>query len=491
MSCDILRLSQFEVISWTPTEGYHSQPEDITVSIEFSREPDITSVERNFSLTADGTRIKGNFLWSGKKLTFSPLTPLEKNTDYVLSLSADAHDIKGLSMDEAFNREFTTRPENNRPVLISCYPEMNTAVSDPRAEVRLTFSIPVPLNTLYNNVTFNPSMTGSWCLEENGTTAIFTPSEPWTQLKQYEIRFSTSLTANNGMNIGNDFISIFTTGEDHEKPYLLNAKRISNDGSAYELTPDRGYSGAAQLPVENNGWEKDDRLLLIFSKPVDAISVKNYLSAEDASGLVSETPPDYNTEFIFRLDNIPVYESRFTFRIKPGIRDICGNETKDEYIYRIYADGKYSKPPTLTGIRMLMSPNNNTETNLFSAEKDSLFINIPINDVNYPSGVTIQTWIEFYFTTAEGALIDIFSLMELFRIETSNNVITFSPRRIKTDNFSVSLPHPDWENFERLEITGEIKNSTNYGIINFIIGAGLKDSLGNINDKTLRISVIK
>jgi hypothetical protein len=291
------------------------------------------------------------------------------------------------------------------------------------------------------------------------------------------------------MNIGNEFISIFTIGADHEKPFLLNAKRITKDGSVYELAPDKGYSGAAQLPVENNGWEKDDKLLLIFSKPVDGLSVKNYLNVEDAPGLVSETSPGYNTEFIFRFENIPVYESRFTFRIKSGIKDNAGNETKDEYIYRIFANGKYSKPPALAGIRISMSPNNNMK--LFSAGTDSLFEKIPINDENYPSGGSIQTWIEFYFNTAEGALIDIFSLMELFRIETSNNVFTFSPRRIKSDDFSVSQSHSGWENFERLEIMGEIKNSTNYGIINFIIGAGLKDSLGNINDKTLKISVIK
>jgi hypothetical protein len=466
-------------------------PEEIVVSMQFSHAPDTASVERNFSLTADGNRVKGNFFWDGRKLTFSPLMPIEKNTDYILSLSADAHDKKGLSMDEAFNREFTTRADNTRPILIFCYPQMHATVSDPREEIRLTFSIPVPLKTLYDNVTFNPSMAGSWRLEEDGIVAVFSPSEPWVQLKEYEIRISASLTANNGINIGNEFISLFTIGDDHEKPYLLNAKRITKDDSFYELVPDIGYSGAAQLPVENDGWEKYDRLFLIFSKPVDSISLKNNLTAEDASSLVLEGSHGYSTEFIFRFENSPVYESRFTFKIKSGIKDSAGNETKDEYIYRIFVDGKFSKPPELAGIRMLMSPNNVSNKKLFTAGTDSLFINIPINDENYPSGETLQTWIEIYFDTAEGALIDIFSLMEHFRIETSNNVITFSPRRIKENNFSVQQPHSDWENFSRMEIIGDIKNTTNYGLINFIIGAGLKDSLGNINDKTLKISVIK
>jgi hypothetical protein len=491
LSCDILRFSKFEVISWTPGEGYYSESEKIIVSLEFSREPDIAIVERNFSLTGNENRIKGNFLWDGRKVAFTPLTPLEKNTDYVLSLSADACDTKGLSMDEAFNREFTTRPENSRPVLLSCYPQMYAEIGDPRTEVRLYFSIPVPLITLYDNVSFNPSMTGSWRLEEGGKLAVFTPAEPWTQLKQYEIHISTSLTDNNGMNIGNDFTSIFTTGTDHEKPYLLSACRITKDGYVFKLTPDKGHIGAAQLPVENHEWEKEDRFSLVFSKPVDGLSVKNYLITENAPSLVMETSPDYRTEFIFKFENIPAYESRFTFRIKPGIKDIAGNESKDEYIYRIFANGKYSKPPMLVGIRMPMSPNNAMEPEYFSAGTDSLFMKIPIKDENYPSGESVKTWIELYFITAEGASIDPFSIMELFRIETSNNVITFSPRQVKHTNFSDPQAHTDWENFERLEIAGNIVNSTNFGLINFIVGAGLKDSFGNKNEKTQKISVVK
>jgi len=491
LSCDILRLSKFEVVSWTPGEGYYSEPEKIVVSLEFSREPDTAIIERYFSMTGNENRVKGNFNWDGKKMTFTPLTPFEKNTDYVLSLSADACDVKGLSLDEAFSREFTTRPENNRPVLLSCYPQMYAEISDPRTEIRLNFSLPVPLIALYDNVSFNPSMTGSWHLEEGGRLAVFTPAEPWTQLKQYELHLSSLLTDNNGMSIGNDFTSVFTIGTDHEKPYLLNASRITKDGNVIKLVPDKGHIGAAQLPVENDEWEKEDRLSLVFSKPVDALSVKNYLIAENAPGLVMETSPDYHAEFIFRFESVPVYESRFTFRIKPGIKDIAGNESRDEYIYRIFANGKYSKPPALAGIRMPMSPNNTANQEYFIAGTDSLFENIPIKDGNYPSGESVKTWIELYFITAEGSSIDPFSLMELFRIETSNNVIVFSPRQVKYADFSDPQPQSGWENFERLEISGNIVNSVNFGLINFIVGAGLKDSFGNKNEKTQRIWAVK
>jgi hypothetical protein len=138
-----------------------------------------------------------------------------------------------------------------------------------------------------------------------------------------------------------------------------------------------------------------------------------------------------------------------------------------------------------------MAPENETEPDFFFAGIDSLLEIIPITNENYPSGESVKTWIEFYFETAEGAEIDLFSIMELFRIETSNNVIVFSPRQVKSTNFSATNPQPGWEDFKRIEISGNFINSTQFGLINFQIGAGLRDSLGNKNENLQRVSVIK
>jgi hypothetical protein len=489
-SCDILRTSPFEVSSWSPGEGYHSNPEELTVSLNFSLDPDRDSVERRFSLNGSNGRVKGIFLWEGRRVTFVPAAPLEKNNDYNLSLSADAHDINGLSMDAAFERKFTTRPGTQRPVLISFSPSMYAQIDDLKTEVRLYFSLPVTLSVLYENASFNPSMSGVWRLEEDGKLAIFTPSTPWTKNKRYEMRYSTSLTDNKGMNIGNEFKSIFITGTDKELPELLQANRVTKNGDFLPLERDAaGFTSAAEKYTENKGWEKEDRLSLVFSKPVDSSSVINCVSVENASSFSMETAPGFNDEFIFCFDNAPFYESRFVFKIKAGVKDNAGNESKDEYIYRVFADGESSKPPRLCGVRTTLSPKNNT--GLVSFEEGGLFEDFPITDENYPSGENVKTWIELYFETAKGAKIDVISVMELFNIDTSNSVLVFSPVQIKTKNFTIPEPQSGWENFERIEITGTLKNSINYGIVNFIIGSGLKDNLGNKNEKLFRISTRK
>jgi hypothetical protein len=371
---------------------------------------------------------------------------------------------------------------------------MNDEVDDPKTEVRLVFSMPVSLNSLYDTVSFNPSMNGSWRLTEDGSTAVFTPSEPWTLNKRYEMRISSSLADSSGMVMGKDFLSAFVIGTDHEKPFLIGAWRLDNSGNAVLL--DRGtvaIIGTGNTFSENPGWEKGDRLKLEFSKQVDGLSVKNCLSAEGASGLAMETMPGFNTEFIFRFDTRPAYGSRFSFRLKAGVKDNAGNESAQEYVYRIFADGGSSKPPELVGIRLPMAPGNVAAPDLTSYGIDSVYEFLPISDGkdNYPSGESINTWIEFYFDTATDASVDPFSLMELFRIQTSNNVLSFSPRRVKTGGFSVSGPNAGWEHLNRLEITGVLVNSTNYGMVHFQIGAGLMDTLGNKNEKPLIVSLLK
>jgi hypothetical protein len=296
------------------------------------------------------------------------------------------------------------------------------------------------------------------------------------------------------MNIGKEFVSVFITGEDQEPPALLCALRITRTGGRFPLELDAtGNVSIPGLLIETTGWEKDDKLTLVFSKPVDGLSVKNCIGTEGAPGLVMESTPGYKTEIVFRFESKPVYESRFVFRLKPGVKDSAGNESEDEYVYRVFANGGASKPPMLAGIRMPMAPGSDNEKELVYYGTDSLFSTIPITEGrdNYPSGESIKTWMELYFNTAENASIDLFSLMELFRIETSNNVLTFSPRQIKTDNFSVTAPQTGWEDMERIEIIGTLVNSTNYGIVNIQIMPGLKDSLDNVNDKLLRISLVK
>jgi len=493
-SCDILRLSPFEVSQWGPGDGRFDDAGAVTVFLKFSHEPDKSSVEKNFSLLEDGSRVHGRIQWDGARMLFLPLAALEKNRDYTLELAADAHDTRGLSLDKSFEGRFSTRPDDTRVRLLAFYPEMDSTVDDPHSQIRLQFSGEVPTSSLHDHVSFNPAMSGVWHFEPgpfSNEECVFTPLEAWTHGQRYELRISSSLSGYNGKTIGREHTGVFFIGADTEKPFLSGAWRISENGDEEKLV-EENYEGN-NVFFENSGWEKSDRLRLNFSKPVDSLSVRNCLDAAGVNVPTLASDAGFIEEIFFRFENAPTYDSRFSLTLKSGVKDSYGNESSDKFIFRIKADGVNSKPPVLIGIRIPMAPGNANDHELISYGTDSLFEDLPIVDGadKYMYTVETESWIECYFDTAQRIPISNFSLMELFRVTTSNNVLTFSPRRIINDNFSSTEPVPGWEVYQRVEIQGKLTNTVHSGLVYIEISAGLADSAGNRNENPLRISLVK
>jgi hypothetical protein len=487
-ACDILRDSPFEVSHWSPGGGYHEAPA-FSVSAIFSHSPDMASVERYFALTADGNRVWGSFRWEGNKVVFLPAAPLEANRDYVLSIGEEAHDSRGLSMDRKFEGTFTTRPAAPRPGITAVDPPAGGILTGLRAPLRLFFSSPVPLSSLQDYVSLSPSTGGSWSIEDGGGTGVFVPLEQWMPNQRYDLKVSASLTGPTGLSMGREFFSTFTTGPSGEKPRLLAAFRL--DGDDEEPLAEE-QAGAF---TENSGWEKDSRLRLVFSGPVDLVSLGDRLGTEGGPSLVLETGSRFSAGPVFHFNEPPVWKSRFLIRLKAGVLDEAGKESAGEYLFRVHADGKHSMPPRLRGIRLPMAPGRNPpeaqEPRDYSV--DDLFSGLPMEPTGdrFPFSVEVPLWIELYFDTAEGAEVDPFSVMALFRVETTNNVLSFSPRSIKTENFTLAEPKAGWESCDRVEIGGFLTNTVNSGVVSFIIGEGLGDSLGNRSGDLFRISLSK
>jgi hypothetical protein len=329
-------------------------------------------------------------------------------------------------------------------------------------------------------------MSGVWHVEY--AQAVFTPSEPWTYGKRYEMRIIKTFRGSNGKDMGKDEISVFTIGVDSEKPCLSGAWRISENGYAEKLMEEN-----LNEFIENSGWERTDRLRLDFSKPVDVLTVKNCLDTQGVSLPVIEKTSAYATEIYCGFEKAPVFDSRFTLTLKTGVKDCYGNESSDRYIYKIHANGSYSKPPSLVGMRIPMSPANESDLQLKSYGADTLFADFPVMDGidKYPFMLEAETWIELYFDTAPDTAVNVFSLMELFHVNSSNNVLTFSPRRVKENNFTLAAPHSGWEEYQRLEIQGNLINTVNSGVVYIEISSGLTDTNGNKNENSMLISLLK
>jgi hypothetical protein len=317
-------------------------------------------------------------------------------------------------------------------------------------------------------------MNGSWSRGAGEGSVFFTPEEPWKQGQRYEIRVSASLAGETGKTLGRELASLFTAGDDRVKPSLESVWRVEKGGVMdpleEEIPPAEGVLAEIR---ENPGWGKDSRIRLVFSEPVDTASLISCLVAEPGPSLALENEPGFGEEIFFRFTGQPAWGSRFSFQLKAGIRDAAGNESEGNHRFLVYVDDVYSKPPSLAGLRLPLAPGKTSpeDQNPAFYSPDDLFAELPISseEGRYPYKEAIPTWIELSFDTAPGACIDSFTVMELFRIETSNNVLAFSPRSIRAENFSMPDPQPGWESYVRLEIQGDLTNTINAGVVSFRI----------------------
>ena len=499
LSCDLLRDSPYVVEGWTPGEGSYSDPSRIRISLLMSHQSDREKTEQAFSLSEDRKNLKGDFSWEGSRLVFLPSSPLEVNRDYIITLGTGAQDTKGLSLENKFEASFTTRPAGTVPRVTGIKPEYEGCFSSSREELRLYFSCKVPINSCFDHISISPSMSGSWYLEDGGTTACFVPREPWEAGVLYRIRVDNDFQSVSGAGLGSEYTSVFYGGSDRNKPVL---ERVS----ALVSSSDKGISGPEEILEEEinfarmgdetgpeySDWESFTRLELVFSKAVDLCSVKNLLATEPQTALVMESMPEFSDRAVFRFAEYPQWGHSFLFRLSPGVTDEAGNESREGYTFRVIAGGPLSKPPVLAGIRLPMAPGN-AEHEEKSYTASDLFAVLPIGPEggHYPYSVATSSWIELYFETAPGAEIDLFSVMDLFRVETTNQALHFSPRSISIDDLIWPSAKDGWEKYYRVEIRGLLTNTVQSGVVTFRIPSGLKDTRGNRSISDFRISLLK
>uniref|UniRef100_A0A7C3EMD9 SbsA Ig-like domain-containing protein n=1 Tax=Gracilinema caldarium TaxID=215591 RepID=A0A7C3EMD9_9SPIR len=488
--CDILRDSPFKVLAWSPGEGTHLDFTGPAITLEFSHEPDRYSVERSFTCTEDGLALRGTFAWEGRRLSFYPAGGIIPNRDYRISIATDAQDGTGLSLEEAFEGRFSTRPDGNRMVLLETNPAdegiLGPGLAGPCMEsVTLTFSRALKVESLYQYVSFSPTMQGLWTLEAEGTLARFTPSQAWQNGRTYVCTIGKDLPDCYDRPMGQSYRLHFSVGEDREPPRLITIKTLDAGGSPVQDLSFTAYEGDegpdTTIPV-NEYFERTYKIALEFSEPVDPATVKNRLSFQSSLGYSLSPPYPASANLILTFTEPPIYGTVYTLSISRGVGDSQGNTSTQQVLTKFLVNGPASKPPRFIGIRLPLAPGGgpgNEEPASYS--KNDAFGNLPISSGtdHYPFDVPTDTWIEFYFDVAQGANINLFSLMNSLNLSATNGALSFAPRSMKNSDFTWNDPVPGWENYERIEVRGRLTNGTNGGIVTVSLSADLADSLGN------------
>ncbi len=101
------------LVSSSPENGFATAPLDSPVVLEFSQPMDSASVQAGFQLLdADKKAVEGNFSWdeSGKVMTYTLSSLLDRDIDYSVLLSADVTAQGGTPLGSALESQFHTLP---------------------------------------------------------------------------------------------------------------------------------------------------------------------------------------------------------------------------------------------------------------------------------------------------------------------------------------------------------------------------------------------
>jgi hypothetical protein len=485
----------FEVVAWTPGNNCFENTDDINVSLSFSHTPDEVMIERSFYITEDGIKLNGKIILDDKHLYFTPFSPFEKNKDYIINLETEACNEHGLNLEKKFEGYFTTKPHGEYPVIVSVKPANEERLLEKRQHIYIDFSESAAINSCVNYILFSPSMSGSWRLENDNKTAVFTPKEAWKSNETYKMTITNEFQSMTGRHLRNNLVHRFHTNTDTTAPYLLNVSAITeNDDVAFELTEyDITTEGASGIVAENVLWENGYRMKFNFSEPIDIARFKSITVIEPSPKFKIDTPPPYSDSIIISFIENPVWGSRFTMTAGAGNRDAAGNESRDVKVFKIFANGVHSKPPSFAGFTLFKEETSAPDSvkKIGSYTADKLFRTFEINSNDFPYDQTVSVYIELYFNTADNARINLFSIMDLFRVESTNTALNFTPLVSIGEDFICVDDTPDFNGLCRIEIKGLLKNTARGGIVSFYISPGLMDSYSNVNQEAMSIQLLK
>jgi hypothetical protein len=488
VSCDLLRGAPFKVVEWSPGDGYRAPLSFSSVSVRFSSQPDRESVERAFTLEADGSAVRGTFAWDGVTVSFAPYSPFSAQADFVLTLSEDAHDEDGVSMDAAFEGRFSTRASGDRPSVSSTLPADCGTLPSATSAVEIRFSTPVDAAACGAAVSFSPSRIGSWTVDAAGTTARFAPAESWPLDAETTVTVSADLVDREGRKAGAEHRFSFRVGTEAGEPHLIEAAAIDAQGVvALVLSADEEADAAV---TENPRWEGPWRLRLRFSEAVELASLDSHLTADGGPTLTRETALDRSDAAVYRFTERPEWGTRFAFRISAGVSDGAGNASSSASLFRITADGLRSRPPRLVGLRLPLAPEA-ADRELTAYAADYPYADFDIEAAHYPLDAATSTEIELYFELAGGASLDRNSIMEKFRVEATNDALSFSAMNVVTSGFVTAAPHAAWASYARCQVSGTLTNRTAGGVVTFSVAAGLMDSEGNVTGAAAALPLVE
>jgi hypothetical protein len=196
-------------------------PVDTTISITFDEAMDHTTSESAFSISPSVT---GSFNWDLNKLIFKPSSDLEHETEYTITITADAKDLvdNPLVPDSwKFTTTSSSGGKSNPEALDDSWKPQGDGISV-NDEISISFSEPMEKSETEAAFSITPNVIGVF--DWDGTKLIFIPSKPLDYETQYNV--SISPRAKN--------LDSISTGQYHNWSFITEDEPVEKKSSGFD-----------------------------------------------------------------------------------------------------------------------------------------------------------------------------------------------------------------------------------------------------------------
>ena len=175
------------------------------IQVEFKQDMNKEATEKAFSLTP---KADGGFSWEGNRLLkFLPKNPLEKNTQYTVSISKEAKAADESLFESGLSYSFTTI---GYVTVSGFYPANSARNVDIGTKISITFNQAVDHKSAEDSFALTPKVDGSFSW--NGNTMVFSHGG-FLYSQNYAVSIGSGVKAVYGLDSIQAFSAIFTTKE--------------------------------------------------------------------------------------------------------------------------------------------------------------------------------------------------------------------------------------------------------------------------------------
>jgi hypothetical protein len=201
------------VNSNSPAHEATDVPINTTIAVNFDEAMDQTATQGAFSIDP---LVAGSFSWNETEMTFDPDADLAYSQTYQVTISTEATDLTGNSLEAEHTFPFTTETDT-APEVVGKSPD-NGAVDVPVTTViTITFSEPMDQESAEEAFSINPDAAGSFSWDEPGGTEMTFTSDAGSNLaysQTYQVTISTEATDLTGNSLEAEHTFSFTTETD-------------------------------------------------------------------------------------------------------------------------------------------------------------------------------------------------------------------------------------------------------------------------------------